>query len=99
MDIEFKPASDKYVSIELEPSEMETNVKRYEMHVKTADDTGAGTNSNVFVSLKGASGELANVNLNNYVVDSVGKDMFEQDQLDKFVFYMKDIGKVRNLRD
>lgn len=69
-------------------------MKRYEVHVKTSDETGAGTDSNIFMSLKGASGELANVELKTYVFDK-NKNIFEQNQVDKFVLYTKDIGKVR----
>lgn len=95
LDIENKPESEKYISIEIEPSgEVESNVKRYEVHVKTSDETGAGTDSNIFMSLKGASGELANVELKTYVFDK-NKNIFEQNQVDKFVLYTKDIGKVR----
>ena len=61
--------------------------------MKTADESGAGTDSNVFLTLKGSSGELANVELKNHLLYKT-KKLFEQNQTDKFVLYSKDIGKV-----
>jgi len=95
LDIEFKPASEKNVSIELEPSSVENNLNRYEVQVKTADDTGAGTDANVFVTIKGSSGELSNIELKNHTINKKKKEFFEQNQLDKFVLLMKDVGKVK----
>ena len=92
LDADFKPETEKYVTTELEPSSVDANLSRYEIHVKTADDTGAGTDSSVFLTIKGDSGELSSIELKNFSVEK--KNLFEQDGLDRFIVYLKEIGKV-----
>ena len=89
----MKEDKEKYASIELESGAVDANVSRYEVHVKTADEVGAGTDANVFVTVKGEAGELTGLELRNYVCDQKA-NLFEQDSLDKFVILAKDIGKV-----
>ena len=81
------------MSTELEPSSSESNLSRYEIHVKTADETGAGTDSNVFLTVKGDSGELSSIELKKFTIEK-SKNLFEQDNLDRFVVYLREIGKV-----
>lgn len=56
----------------------------------------SGTDANVFISLFGDKGELANLQLKNPEI----KDLFEKDSLDVFVLdKLADIGKVRPFLD
>lgn len=68
-----------------------TNLIDYDIHVKTADEMSAGTDSNVFVTLVGEKGELPNMQLKN----PERKSLFEKGSLDSFVLdKLVDIGKV-----
>ena len=84
--------------IQLEPASVETSLSRYEVLVKTMDEMGAGTDANVFVTLKGDSGELPTVELNKANTADQKSNIFEQDSLDKFILFLKDIGKVSSLK-
>jgi hypothetical protein len=57
--------------------------------VKTADETGAGTDSNVYLSIHGEKGEANRLQLYH----SKGK-LFENGSLDKFELETKDVDKV-----
>jgi hypothetical protein len=71
------------------PPATEKGIK-YEVEVKTADEMGAGTDSNVYLSIHGDKSEAKKLQLSN----SRGK-LFEQGSLDKIDLELKDIGKVK----
>ncbi len=59
--------------------------------MKTADELGAGTDSNVYLTIIAEKGEHSKVPLNN---SKSGKNKFEKGSLDKFDLDLKDSGKV-----
>jgi hypothetical protein len=67
-------------------------LKKYEIHVKTSNESGAGTDANVLMNVYGSSGELTNIELKESIES--GKNIFETDNLDKFILHKKDVGKV-----
>ncbi len=62
---------------------------KYEVEVKTADEMGAGTDSNVYLSIYGEKSEAKKLQLSR----SIGK-LFEKGSLDKFDLDLKELGKV-----
>jgi hypothetical protein len=73
------------------PPATEKGIK-YEVEVKTADEMGAGTDSNVYLSIHGEKGDNPKVPL---LTSKGGKNKFEKNSLDKFDLELKDIGKVK----
>jgi hypothetical protein len=63
--------------------------------VKTGNEIGAGTDSNVYLSIHGEKGDNPRVPL---VTSKSGKNIFEKDGLDKFDLELKDVGKVRHTK-
>lgn len=69
-----------------------TQDKTYEIEVKTSSETGSGTDAKVAVSIYGTEGEL----LNNLLTDNLTQtNPFETNNIDKFSFQKKNIGKVK----
>lgn len=67
----------------------------YEIQVKTCDEMSAGTDSNVFITLVGEKGELANLQLKN----PDRNNLFEKNNLDLFVLdKLVDIGKLKKIK-
>lgn len=86
------PVTVARVSKGAQVQEKAKSVVDYEVYVKTSDEMGAGTDSNVFISLFGDKTELVNMQLKN----PERKDLFEKNALDVFVLDKQiDIGKVR----
>ncbi len=72
------------------PPAQEKGIK-YEVDIKTGDDIGSGTDSNVFLSIFGDKGDLQKVHLHTA---KNNKNKFEKGGLDKFDLELKDVGKV-----
>jgi lipoxygenase homology domain-containing protein 1 len=66
-------------------------LKKYDIEVRTGDDTGSGTDANVFLSVFGNKGELKDIKLEKPLNN---KNPFEAGSLDKFSLNLKDVGKV-----
>lgn len=65
--------------------------EKYEIHVKTCDEIGAGTDGEVFISLHGDKGDELDVPLN---ASDSKKNLFERGKVDRFEKELKNIGKV-----
>ena len=67
----------------------------YKIRVKTSDQSGAGTGANVSVVIFGEHGDSGELKLEK----SDGKNMFERNQLDTFVFpEIFSLGQLLKLR-
>ncbi len=63
----------------------------YEFEIKTGDQSGAGTDSNIFLVLYGEYGETSEVRLNGHISGNA----FERNKTDKFKIDMnEDVGRV-----
>ncbi len=73
------------------PPTLENGVK-YEVEVRTADELGAGTDANVYLSIHGEKGEQSRIVLQT---NKSGKNKFEKGSVDNFDLELQDVGKVR----
>ncbi len=61
---------------------------KYEVVVHTVDESGAGTNANVYITIYGKNGDTGKRPLKQKF-----KDLFERNQIDKFQIEALDLGK------
>lgn len=67
---------------------------RYHFRVTTADEAGAGTDSNIFVILYGESGQTQEVRLNGYIQGNA----FERARTDMFDVPLEAVGRLYKIR-
>lgn len=67
---------------------------KYHFRVRTADEAGAGTDSNIFVILYGESGQTHEVRLNGYIHGNA----FERARTDTFDIPLEAVGRVYKIR-
>ncbi|XP_025103090.1 lipoxygenase homology domain-containing protein 1-like isoform X2 [Pomacea canaliculata] len=65
---------------------------RWEIIIHTSDKEGAGTDSDIYITLHGSRGSSAEISLGN-----ADKNYFERNQIDRFFVTTDDIGDVCSL--
>lgn len=68
----------------------DVNKTTYEFSVKTADETGAGTDSNIYIKICGDNGCTTEQQVNS----KISGNAFERNQVDKFALSDTDVGKI-----
>ncbi len=65
----------------------------YQMSIRTGDRSGAGTDSNIYVTLYGTKGKTREIRLNGYIKG----DAFERGDLDHVRFAAEDVGDLKSI--
>ena len=86
----------KTTKAELLPTSIDSEIEKYEVEVKTSDEKGAGTNSNIKLVLA-AVNKTVEFNLDKKYATSKNKDLFETGQVDAFSIYAKEIGNLKKI--
>ena len=68
----------------------EVNKTTYEFSVKTADESGAGTDSNIYIKICGNKGCTTEQQVNS----KISGNAFERNQVDKFALSDTDVGEI-----
>lgn len=72
---------------------------KYRVAVVTGDELGAGTDSNVFITVFGAKANTGEIKLNeSNCVNQKKKDLFEKGTTDQFEFEAKDVGSMSHIK-
>ncbi len=81
---------------ELTPASVDDDHEKYEIEVKTANERGSGTDSNIVLQVVG-SAKTVDIHLQAKEAVSTNKDLFEDDQTDIFHVHAKDVGTIKKV--
>jgi len=69
--------------------------KDYHIQVKTGDENGAGTDSDIYLTIHGEEGSTPEIRLNGYILG----DAFERNDLDSLtLFGLPDVGTIKSVK-
>lgn len=68
--------------------------RKYKIKIKTGTRSGAGTDSNIYISIHGAGGKTPEFRANGYLTGNA----FESGDLDSFTVSVKDVGDVTGVK-
>ena len=91
-----KTGKDKEQKLTKEKSTVEKGSDRYEIEVKTADEMGGGTDSNIKLTLIGSE-KTIDIDLDKEICISKNKNIFETGNLDKFELVAEPIGRLKKI--
>jgi hypothetical protein len=89
--------SDSIKTLELEPTNVESGMFKYEIDIQTSDSLRSGTDANITLTLYGDE-ETVSFRLDKSNTFTQNRDLFETGSLDRFIVYIKeDIGEIQKI--